>query len=348
VNRPDLPVDEAELRRTILEGHGIEPVELAIEPGGADAAACAIRATASDGSRWFVKLRPAIRPAAVLVPRFLRSRGLDEVVASIPPRSGEPWLRIGSWSVLVFPFVDAPSVMDAGMAPDGWRRLGAFAARLHAIALPGELRAMLDVEDFRPRMTALARDLDRRLTGVQVDDPDPLSAAVRERWLAGRDTILHLVERSEALAARIRQREALGTPQERVLCHADLHAANVVAGADGSLSIVDWDELLLAPRERDLMFVRGSPIAHVVTAAEADAFESGYGPGSTHPDALLLAWYRVDWAVQDLTSWASEALRDGPADDVARARARSLFDGLFAPGDEVDTALRADARAAIA
>ncbi|HEY7132450.1 MAG TPA: aminoglycoside phosphotransferase family protein [Candidatus Limnocylindrales bacterium] len=344
---PALPIDEAELRRTILAGHGIKPVELAIETGGADAAACAVRATASDGSRWFVKLRPAVRPAAILVPRFLRARGLSQVVASIPPRSGEPWLRIGSWSVLVFPFVDAPSAMDAGMAPDGWRRLGAFAARLHAVALPGDLLAMLDAEDFRPRMTAVARDLERRLAGLAMDDLDPLSAAVRDRWLAERGTIRHLVERSEALAARIREREARRELQERVLCHADLHAANVLAGADGSVSIIDWDELLLAPRERDLMFVRDSPIAHRVTAAEADAFEAGYGPGSTHPDALLLAWYRVDWAVQDLTTWASEALRGGPADGVARARARSFFEGLFRPGDEVDTALRADARAAI-
>jgi spectinomycin phosphotransferase len=35
------------------------------------------------------------------------------------------------------------------------------------------------------------------------------------------------------------------------------HAGNVVVGADNELTIVDWDEPILAPKERDLMFIGG-------------------------------------------------------------------------------------------
>ena len=42
-----------------------------------------------------------------------------------------------------------------------------------------------------------------------------------------------------------------------VLCHADLHAWNVLLDTDRQLWLVDWDETILAPKERDLMFVVG-------------------------------------------------------------------------------------------
>ena len=56
-----------------------------------------------------------------------------------------------------------------------------------------------------------------------------------------------LVRRSEELGARIRDREARGERSRRVVCHADLHANNVLVLADGGLAIVDWDEVMLAP-----------------------------------------------------------------------------------------------------
>ena len=46
--------------------------------------------------------------------------------------------------------------------------------------------------------------------------------------------------------------------------------------------MVDWDGLLLAPRERDLMFVAGE---------EWTRFLEGYGPAAL--DRTVLAYYRA-------------------------------------------------------
>jgi spectinomycin phosphotransferase len=53
-----------------------------------------------------------------------------------------------------------------------------------------------------------------------------------------------------------------------VLCHADLHTWNVLVDGDGRLWLVDWDEAILAPRERDLMFLVGG-IVDLAQAPEA-------------------------------------------------------------------------------
>ncbi len=334
------PIEESVLRQALADAHGIAIADLLPEREGADSAAWAYRVTATDGRRWFVKLRREIRPAAILVPRHLRAIGLTEVVAPVPPSgraSRTPWLEIGPWSVLVSPLVEAPSAMRAGLSLESWARLGDFAKRLHAVELPDELSALVPDEDFRPKATRLARRLDARIAGGGIGTGDELGRLVVSRWSADRRTILRLVDRADELGKRIRE----GAPPPRaVLCHADFHAANILVDAAGGLSIVDWDELAHAPPERDLMFVRGSAIAEIVTDAQADAFERGYGPASADP--LLIAYYRIDWAVQDLAGFADQVLFGPVTDPEARARAAALFDGQFAAGNEVDTAIAAD------
>jgi spectinomycin phosphotransferase len=337
----DGPPDETTLRRALADGYGIEIAELTAEREGADATAWAYRGRAADGSGWFVKLRRAVRPWAVLVARHLRAAGLEEVVAAVPTRSGDPWLAVGEWTVLVAPLVEAPTALAAGLDLDGWRRLGRFATRLHAVELPPDLADLLPVEDFRPKATALARSLDERMATGPHPAADELAIGVARAWTERRTTILGLVDRLETIADGIRRARDGGRPDDLVLCHADLHTGNVLVGPGGRLAIVDWDELIRAPRERDLMFVRGAAIATVVTDEEADAFEAGYGPVEIDP--RLIAYYRIDWAIQDVAGFADEVLSAGRSSALDRARAAGLFHGQFGPGNEVDTALAAAA-----
>jgi spectinomycin phosphotransferase len=296
LERPAL--DDAAIIGGLRDGYGVPVERLEFVPLGNDSAAWTYHATTSDGSTLFVKVRRQPRPAGIRIPRFLRDAGLTEVVAAYRTRDGGSWLEIGPGSVLVYPLVDAPSAKRAGMDEDGWRRLGTFVARLHATVLPADLAALVPREDFQPRANDMAGRLAREVDaypGGTTGSRDELAERLMEAWTWRGAEIEWLVRRGEELAHRIRNRAANASPLLFVLCHADLHAGNVVVGPDGSISVVDWDEVILAPRERDLMFVRGSVVAGVVSDREATAFESGYG--SSDADPLLIAWYRIDWAV---------------------------------------------------
>ena len=339
LERPSL--DDETIVACLREGYGLPIEHLEFVPLGNDSAAWTYHATTPDAGTLFVKVRREPRLAGILIPRFLRDLGLAEVVAAHRTRDGEPWLEIGPWSVVVYPFVDAPNAMRVGLAVDGWRRLGAFAARLHATTLPDDLAALLPREEFRPRANELAsrvaREVDAYPRGAA--SHDELAERLVEAWTAHRAEIEWLVRRSEALARRIRDRAA-NAPLPSRLCHADLHVGNVLVSRDGSISVVDWDEVTLAPPERDLMFVRGSAIAGRVSDREASAFESGYGSSEANP--LLIAWYRVDWAIQDLADFARRVILDPELGTATRAAALALFDSTFDPGGEVETAVIAD------
>ena len=344
LERPAL--DDATLVGALRDGYGLPVEHLAFVPLGNDSAAWTYQAAEPDGRAWFVKVRRDPRPAGILVPRFLRDHGLTEVVAAVPTREGEPWLDVGPWSVLVYPHVGAPRAMDVGMDEGGWSRLGAFAARLHATTLPPDLAALVPREDFQPKANEMARRVAQHLADPgQSATEDDLARRLRAAWTEHRAVIERLVRRSDELARRIRDQDGLARPLRFVPCHADLHAANVLVGADGGLSIVDWDEIVLAPPERDLMFVRGSVTAGVVRDNEATAFEAGYGPDEAAAvDPTLLAWYRIDWAVQDFADFARRTLLDPDVGIATRSRALELFESVFEPGGEADVAVTADER----
>ena len=346
-------IADSDLGAALEAGYGITVNELTFTPLGNDSAAWTYRASASDGRRWFVKVRRSIQPAWVLVPQLLAAAGRSDVLAPIVTRDGRPWVEIGRWSVLVYPFVEAPSGLRAAFDLERWRLLGSFAARLHATTLPAGLADLLPREDFRPKRTEMARYVDRHVRraargldrdGAAGNRPDELASEVMTFWTAHRPTIASLVRRAEELGAEIRS-SAAADPARFVPCHADLHIGNVLVVENG-ICVVDWDEVMLAPPERELMFVRGSAVATLTTDAEATAFEDGYGSAAADP--TLIAFYRIDWAIQDFADFARRVLLDPDLGEATRRRARDLLVGVFATGGEVDTALAADAALAAA
>ena len=67
-----------------------------------------------------------------------------------------------------------------------------------------------------------------------------------------RDEITHLIERAQELALELQSKHL-----EFVLCHTDIHGGNILISDNNELYIVDWDDPILAPKERDLMFIGG-------------------------------------------------------------------------------------------
>jgi spectinomycin phosphotransferase len=114
-----------------------------------------------------------------------------------------------------------------------------------------------------------------------------------------RSEILELVGRAERLALTLQSQS-----QEFLLCHSDIHAGNILIGTGGSFYIVDWDDPILAPKERDLMFVGGGIGGVWNNAREETLFYEGYG--QTEIDPIALAYYRHERIVQDIAVYCEQ------------------------------------------
>jgi len=120
----------------------------------------------------------------------------------------------------------------------------------------------------------------------------------------------------------------------------------VLLDANQQVWIVDWDETLLAPKERDLMFVVGGISSELVGPREEELFFQGYG--ATTLDRLALAYYRYAWAVSDIGDFGAQVFFRPDLGQVTRRAAVKLFMGLFMPGQIVALAFASGDQAASA
>jgi spectinomycin phosphotransferase len=126
-----------------------------------------------------------------------------------------------------------------------------------------------------------------------------------------------------------------------VLCHADIHTNNVLLDAGGTVWIVDWDDTVLAPKERDLMFVVGGGLNRtLVGPREEELFLQGYG--ATTLDPLALTYYRYALAVRDIGEYSEQVFLRPDLGPVTRRSAVGRFLTMFQPGRIVELALASD------
>ncbi len=339
LSRPaDLP-DEA-ISSALRAAFGIEVAALEFLPLGNDSGSWACRVEQAQGPARFLKVRvPAGDVRGAAVPAYLSRNGLPGVLAPSAARTGAPWIHVGRFALALYPMIDGRVAAETGLSPGQWRDLGAVLGQIHGTALTSELASLVQREPFRPVRHELIAELETLMLDPVMTDPsrdDPVAREFAACWRARQGAIRELAGRAGALG---RQLERLTVPQ--VLCHADLHTWNVLVDSASRLWIADWDEAILAPRERDLMFVIGGIGHGLVQPGDTESFLQGYGQAAI--DQRLLTYYRYAWAVQDIAACGEEiVLLPAPGEDARRAALEGFMD-LFEPGNIVDLAFSADA-----
>jgi spectinomycin phosphotransferase len=149
-----------------------------------------------------------------------------------------------------------------------------------------------------------------------------------------RNEINHLVNRTEELVSEVQSQ-----PLEFVLCHTDIHGGNILISEDDQLYIVDWDNPLLAPKERDLMFIGGGIDEIWKSKREEAVFYEGYGEPEINIAAL--AYYRYERIIEDLAVIGEQLLltEEGGAD---REQAYGWFTSNFEAGRTIEIADKTD------
>lgn len=321
------------LTALLAERFDIAATTIAPQPGGQDDRAAVYRVRDAGGGQWIVKTRAATprTRAPARTASYLHQSGIPHIVAPLSARDGQPQVEVDGRAVTVYPFVDGRHAAEAGLRAGQWLELGVFVRSLHGARLPPVLRRQLRRDRFRQRELGLVGRVDAAAETRQASGT-PAARQVAAFWVAHRREILGLARRTRVLGDRMR---ALRLPD--VVTHGDLHTFNVLVDADDELWVVDWDELILAPRERDLMFFVGGIAIELVGADATAAFLEGYdGPVV---DSTALADYRHAWAVQDIAGYAGRVLLRSSLAEARQDEAATIFTGLFRPGEILELAV---------
>jgi spectinomycin phosphotransferase len=254
----------------------------------------------------------------------------------IPPfatRSGSLWAGLPPFKLILYPYVDGRHGYAGKLSPEQWSEFGAALKQLHTARIPADLTRGIPREDFSSRWRTSVKAF---LEGIRKEAyTEPIAAEMAAFLKARAGETLALVRRAEHCLQILQQR-----PSEFVLCHADIHGWNLLVNGRGALYIVDWDTLLFAPKERDLMFIGAGLADSGYTPQEEEVlFYRGYG--RTEIDRVALAYYRSERVIEDIAVFC-EQIFSSDAGGADREQALEYLKSNFLPGGTIEMADRTE------
>jgi spectinomycin phosphotransferase len=321
-------IKDEEIIIALNKNYSIQTSHIEFLPIGNDASAFSYRVEAKNGNSYFLKIRRKLsNPAGLFVPRFLKDNGIEQVIAPLSTNTRELWVNVDRFALILYPFIKGNEAMAVGMTDTQWAEFGSTLKQIHTTKINDDTLQYVRQESFIPKWGSLSKTMHEQVNTRNYDDPYQKQLALF--WKENNETIQTLIERTEMIGKRLQQADL-----EFVLCHADIHTANILLTQDQELFIVDWDDTLLAPKERDLMFVLGEGTIHT---REEQMFIDGYG--NVEIDQLALAYYRYEWCVQEVGDFGERVFLTKDSGESTKQDSVEGFIKLFSQDDVIETAL---------
>jgi spectinomycin phosphotransferase len=332
LEKPELK--DEEIINCLKVEHGLNVEKITFLPLGGDLSTAVYRGVTDDETPYFCKLKSGVfDEVSVELPKFLSGQGIPQIIPPLTTKTGQLWAELDEFRLILYPFVDGISGFEVELSEHQWADFSTALKRIHTTVMPAALIQKIQKESYSPESRDICRNVIKRLDEETFDDPvtSGLAAFLGSR----RETVLDLIGRAEQLAHALVSRS-----MELVLCHSDIHPGNLFIDTKGTLFIVDWDYPMLAPKERDLMFIGGGQGFRGVTAQEEEMnFYRNYGRSQIDP--LALAYYRCERNLYDLSVECTRIF-SSTGGDQDRARSLEIITWLFLPEGSIDRAYAAD------
>lgn len=327
------PLSEQYIINFLNMDYGIKVAKLIFLPIGADMNASIYKAYASTQSSYFVKLKRGHNPdISTIIIALLHSAGIQEVILPIKTNSSQSTLNIDDSTLIVYPFIEGHNGFNYDLTAKQWITLGKTIKQIHEINVPQSVQAMIPRETYSPQWRNAVRAL---YTHIESEPSgDEIALKLIKFMKKNSEAIHQLVDRAEQLSQKIQKQSP-----KFVLCHSDIHGGNVLIDKNDSIYIVDWDEAIMAPKERDLMFIGGG-VANVWNKPhEEELFYQGYG--KTEIDRTILAYYRHERIVEDIAHYGQQLLLSTTGGQD-RIESYKHFIAQFEPRGVVEIAFKTD------
>lgn len=317
----------------LINDYGLKVATLTFLPLGADMNASVYKAEAVDKTCYFVKLKQGRHhDISVAITNLLHEAGIQQIIPPIKTTHGQPIQYIDDSTLIVYPFIEGKNGFSRNLTDDQWFILGRALKQIHEIEVPTSIQNQIRRETYSPKWREIVKQLLTHIDAMLFDDE--MAIKLMRFMKENAKAIFRLVDRAQELGEKLKDQ-----PTKFVLCHSDFHGGNVLINGHNPIYIVDWDEPIMAPKERDLMFIGGG-VANVWNKPhEEEFFYKGYGV--TEINVARLAYYRHERIVEDIAVYGQELLLTTEG-GTNRQEMFKDFVGMFNPQGVVDIAFKTD------
>lgn len=324
-------ISESHIIDCLKINYGIEIDSLIRLSLGADIDALVYKAQAHSQLTYFVKVRPGhCHDISTMIVEMLQNAGIQEMIPIVKTIHGQAIQPIDDFVLTVFPFVKGQDGFKRELTDNQWYRLGKVMRQIHEMKMPSSIQAKIRKESYPSKWRKIVQSFNPLIESEP--NGDTIALQMLKFMKEHKDIIDRLLSQAEELAQLVQNQSF-----QDVLCHADLHGGNILIDDDDRFYIVDWDDSILAPKERDLMFIGGGVGNIWNKPHETDLFYKGYG--EVDVNITLLSYYRHERILEDIAIYGQQLLLSS-AGGGDRMKWYQEFVDQFDPQGVVDIALR--------
>ena len=331
LEKPDLP--DNLINKSVQAEYGLDITQVTFLPLGYDMNTAVFRVDTHDGATYFLKLRKGLfDQITVAAPRFLSSLGIQAIIPPLKTQNNQLFGRLTDYCMILYPFIPGKDGYQKKLTDYHWIELGRTLKMVHNAQVPPALIPLIPCETYDPQWSESVKQFQEQVETMIFADPiaERLSTSMKRK----RQVISHMVRRVEELSGLLSEQ-----PGFFVMCHSDAHPGNFLISDKGDLYLVDWDNPIFAPKERDLMFFGSGMSGNPPGGREESLFYQGYGDVEIDQSALI--YYRYERIIQDIAEFCTQILlnRSGGED---RLQSYKYFVSSFSAGNVVDVAFQTD------
>ncbi len=275
---------------SISTHYGLEVTSLAFMKGGE--CSWGYKVESSDHKIYFLKIHTGIQSPDIRLQVLLRLHeecGINSIVYPIKTKTNQAFFFLDSYPTAMFPFINGNIVADTPLDTDQQFELGVLLGKLHkADEVIGKLELKETFSlDFKTSLI-------RCLSDFSSEEENKEEKEARVLLQINKEKIIQKLDVLEEISNSLKEKRI-----EFVICHSDPHGWNIMVDEQRKIYLVDWDGVLLAPKEKDFFMIENTP-------SLTEGYESIVGKFTL--DENILKFYRIRWNLSEIEDWSNRLL----------------------------------------
>ena len=293
-------IDKSLLKDVIQQKFGITVVNFALVPKWEAARGYIIES--SDHKSFFLKIYwdDKIPDSAFKFADDLFGRaGIVNIAHPIPTSHGQMRIQVRDFQIALFDWISGKTAQDHKLTDRQLERLGELLAKIHqSKTVIGEYPVRENFAiPFRDRFLAIFDTLSKI-----VGKSTKYRTRVKLFLEPHRQKFMRELETLEKLQRKVEARRL-----EFVNCHGEPSPGNVLSSDNDEVHLLDWDDPIFAPKEKDLLFFKGNeePVMKGYSAFSKD----------TIIDRDALEFYGHMWNLGEIADYGGKLLFENHSDE---------------------------------
>lgn len=217
--------------------------------------------------------------------------GIKNITHPLKNKEGNLVFPISNNYAALFNFIDGFNASEKPLTDKEKFALGVLLGKIH--------KSTSIIKDFDLKEDFEYKNINRLLANIKSSTAlskteTGFKKQTAELLLKYQDKIFDRIKKLTNLGEELRNKNL-----DFVICHGEPHIWNTMVDKNGQVFLIDWDDSLLAPKEKDLNMIKDDP-------KKLEGYKSVTGNMEINQE--VVRYYNWEWNISEIDAWSNQIL----------------------------------------